>query len=79
VTTARDLDDGAPPVAGASSNLVRLLTVPQVMAALQISRWCLYQEIRSNRLPTVKIGRCRRISAAALAAYVERLHSEEVL
>jgi excisionase family DNA binding protein len=47
-----------------------LLTVPQVMASMQISRHSVYRLIRSRELGSVTIGRSRRIPAAALAAFV---------
>lgn len=47
-----------------------LLTVPQVMASMQISRHSVYRLIRSRQLASVTIGRSRRIPAAALAAFV---------
>lgn len=50
-----------------------LLTVPDVMRQLQVSRHMVYQLIRSRRLGSVKIGRCRRIPATALATYLSSL------
>jgi len=55
---------------------IELLTVPEVMAALRLSRWSVYQLIRSRQLVTVKIGRCRRIPPDELAAYLARLRDE---
>lgn len=51
----------------------QLLTVQDVMAALQVSRWTVYELIRGCRLRTVKIGRCRRIPASAFDDYVRSL------
>ncbi|GAB3879398.1 helix-turn-helix domain-containing protein [Microbispora bryophytorum] len=54
-----------------------MLTVPEAMAALKVSRWTLYCLIRSGELPSVVVNvRCRRIPAAALDAYVTRLCEE---
>ncbi|GAA4511634.1 helix-turn-helix transcriptional regulator [Nonomuraea ferruginea] len=54
-----------------------LLTVPQAMAALKVSRWTLYNLIRSGELPSIVVGvRCRRIPSSALDAYVTRLCEE---
>ena len=54
-----------------------LLTVPQAMAALKISRWTLYNLIRSGELASIVVGvRCRRIPATALNNYVTRLCEE---
>jgi excisionase family DNA binding protein len=53
-----------------------LLTVGQVMACLQVSKHTVYQLIRTRRLRSVRIGRCRRIPTAALTAYVRDLGGE---
>ncbi|GAA1311744.1 hypothetical protein Psi02_72350 [Planotetraspora silvatica] len=51
-----------------------LLTVPEGMAALKVSRWTVYCLIRSGELPSVVVNvRCRRIPALALDAYVTQL------
>lgn len=50
-----------------------LLTVPEAMAALQLSRATVYDLIRSGELGSVKVGRCRRIPAQAVQAFVVRL------
>lgn len=53
-----------------------LLTVRQVMARLQVSRHTVYQLIRTRRLRSVQIGRCRRIPATALASYLREIGVE---
>jgi len=53
-----------------------LLTVGQVMARLQVSKNTVYQLIRTRRLRSVRIGRCRRIPANALTAYLHDLDRE---
>jgi excisionase family DNA binding protein len=55
---------------------IDLYTVDDVMARLQIGRHTVYDLIRSRRLHSVCIGRCRRIPAAALAAYLDSLTKE---
>lgn len=50
-----------------------MLTVPEVMDLLKVGRHSVYQLIRSQRLASVTIGRCRRIPAAALETYVTEL------
>ncbi|MEV0537851.1 helix-turn-helix domain-containing protein [Kitasatospora sp. NPDC050463] len=47
-----------------------LLTVPEVMARLKISRATVYDLIRTRRLASITIGRARRIPAHALTALV---------
>jgi excisionase family DNA binding protein len=46
------------------------------MARLQVSKHTVYHLIRTRRLRSVRIGRCRRIPATALAAYVRDLSGE---
>ncbi|MFD9950712.1 helix-turn-helix domain-containing protein [Nonomuraea sp. NPDC059023] len=54
-----------------------MLTVPDAMAYLQVSRWTLYNLIRSGELESVIVSRrCRRIPASALTAYVSSLREE---
>ncbi|MEV0734821.1 helix-turn-helix domain-containing protein [Streptomyces sp. NPDC050549] len=53
-----------------------LLTVPQAMARLKISRSALYDLIRTRNLASLTIGRARRIPAHALDDYIQR-HLEE--
>jgi len=49
------------------------LTVDEAAERLRVSRWTLYNLIRSNQLRTVKIGRRRLIPVAALADYLAEL------
>ena len=52
----------------------RLLTIEQVMRDyLPLGRTKLYEEIRSGRIPVVKIGRRTFISEQALEAYIDGL------
>jgi excisionase family DNA binding protein len=43
-----------------------VLTVDEAAERLRVSRWTLYNLIRSNQLRTVKIGRRRLIPASAI-------------
>jgi excisionase family DNA binding protein len=55
-----------------------MLTVPEAMARLKVSRWTLYNLIRSGDLASVIVSkRCRRIPSDALNAYVNRLMDME--
>ncbi|WP_328893728.1 helix-turn-helix domain-containing protein [Streptomyces sp. NBC_00236] len=49
----------------------RALTVPQVMEALGLSRFTVYNLIRSRELPSITIGRARRIPAESLRTFME--------
>lgn len=48
------------------------LTVPEVMAALRLSRSKLYDLLRSGDLPSFTIGRSRRIPADAIPTYMSK-------
>ncbi len=50
-----------------------VLTPEQAARALAISRTALYGLLRANVLESVKIGGCRRITAAALKQYLADL------
>jgi excisionase family DNA binding protein len=47
-----------------------LLTVPEVMTRLKLGRTAVYDLIRTRQLPSLTIGRSRRIPSAGLRAYV---------
>ncbi|WP_227869993.1 helix-turn-helix domain-containing protein [Streptomyces otsuchiensis] len=47
-----------------------LLTVPEVMSALRLSRSKVYDLIRSKQLPSFTIGRARRVPADALTDFI---------
>lgn len=47
-----------------------LYRVPEAMSLLSMSRTAIYEQIRSNRLRSVKQGRSRLIPEAAIAEYV---------
>jgi excisionase family DNA binding protein len=53
-----------------------LLTVPEAAARLRISKWMLYNLIRSRRLRSVKIGDRRLIPVAAVRDFVAALEEE---
>ncbi|RNL84314.1 helix-turn-helix domain-containing protein [Halostreptopolyspora alba] len=50
-----------------------VLTVDEAAARLRVSRWTLYNLIRSGQLRTIKIGRRRLVPAAALAECIAAL------
>lgn len=52
------------------------LTVPEVMARLHVGRSTVYDLIRSRRLPSVTIGRARRIPVEAFREYRRSLLEE---
>jgi excisionase family DNA binding protein len=52
------------------------LTVAEVAERLRISRWKVYELIRSRDLASFLVGRCRRVPASAVADMVARLIEE---
>lgn len=48
----------------------------EVAERLRISRWKVYELIRSRELASFLVGRCRRIPASAVAQLVDRLLDE---
>ncbi|MEV8545625.1 helix-turn-helix domain-containing protein [Streptomyces sp. NPDC051572] len=55
----------------------QLLTVREAHTLLRISKWKLYDLIRTHLLETVRIGRRRFIPVEGYRAYVERLRQRE--
>ena len=51
--------------------------MPEAMALLSLSRTVIYEQIRSNRLRSVKQGRSRLIPASAIAEYVALLEARK--
>lgn len=49
----------------------RALTVPEAMEALRLSRFKVYDLIRSRELKSITIGRARRIPAESLRTFME--------
>jgi excisionase family DNA binding protein len=50
-----------------------LMAVESAAQALGISRSLAFQEIRSGRLTSCKVGRRRLVPASAITAYIDRL------
>lgn len=55
-----------------------LLTLDQVAAVLKIGRTSVYELLNSGALPSVTIGRSRRVLRSDLDAYIARLRSEAI-
>jgi excisionase family DNA binding protein len=55
---------------------VTLFTIDEAAARLRVSRWTVYNLIRSDQLGTIKIGRRRLVPPAALDECVELLGKE---
>ncbi|WP_366521460.1 helix-turn-helix domain-containing protein [Tardiphaga sp.] len=52
-----------------------LRTIIETADELRVGRSTIYELIRKQQLETVKIGRCTRVPAASIAAFVEKLRS----
>ncbi len=52
---------------------VLLLSVPQCAQRLGLGRSTVYEFIRSGALPSLRVGRLRRIVAADLDTFVKKL------
>jgi excisionase family DNA binding protein len=50
-----------------------LLTVDEAAERLRVSRWTIYNLIRSNRLRTIRIGRRRLVPATAVSDFLDQL------
>lgn len=49
------------------------LTVDEVAKVLKISRWKVYELLRTRELDSFRVGRCRRIPATSVVEMVARL------
>jgi excisionase family DNA binding protein len=56
--------------------MVVIYTVEEAAQALKISRWKIFDLIRTNQLRSVKIGGLRRIPGTAIEEYITRLMEE---
>ncbi|MFD8727832.1 helix-turn-helix domain-containing protein [Streptomyces sp. NPDC059611] len=66
----------APPRRGVGTP-EELLTVPQVMARLQLGRSAVYDLLRTRQLASITLGRARRIPAHSLTDFIRaRLEQE---
>ena len=50
----------------------QLLTVPEVAERLRLSRTATYELVMSGRLPSLKLGKARRVTEAALHEFIAR-------
>ncbi|MFJ2786529.1 MULTISPECIES: helix-turn-helix domain-containing protein [unclassified Streptomyces] len=54
-----------------------LLTVPQVMARLQLGRSAVYDLLRTRQLASITLGRARRIPIHALTDFIRTRLDQE--
>jgi excisionase family DNA binding protein len=55
-----------------------LVSVDEAAALLSVGRWTIYQMIARQELPSVKLGRIRRIPMMALRVFVSEQISQAV-
>lgn len=55
-----------------------MLTVEQAAEALGIGRTTMFALVKSGEIQSVRIGRLRRVPAAAIDAYTQRLINEQI-
>jgi excisionase family DNA binding protein len=60
-----------------ATNQPLVVSVPEACTLLRVSRWTLYQLIRSGKLETVTIGTRRLVPVSALYELLTRLSGEE--
>ncbi|MEU1081601.1 helix-turn-helix domain-containing protein [Streptomyces sp. NPDC005908] len=66
----------APPRRGLSTP-EELLTVPRVMARLQLGRSAVYDLLRTRQLASITLGRARRIPTHALTDFIRTRLDQE--
>ena len=73
--------DASIPESEANANATEplLVTAEQAATSLSICRTKVYELLRNGELESVRIGTSRRIPAAALAEYVERLRAGQTV
>ncbi|WP_030899257.1 helix-turn-helix domain-containing protein [Streptomyces sp. NRRL F-5126] len=71
---------GSPPpaVLHPASPALELLTVPQVMARLQLGRSTVYDLLRTGQLASITLGRARRIPTRALTDFIRTRLEQDV-
>jgi len=53
-----------------------LVTVEEAAHLLRVGRTLIYEQVRRGALPSVRVGRCRRIALVDLERFVEHLREE---
>ncbi len=68
-------EDATPPTVPAPPVERLVYTIREAAAVLRISRTKLYELLTAGEIESVHIGRSRKIPAAALRAYIDRLRN----
>ena len=56
--------------------MTQLLTIIEAADRLKISRSSMYLKVLSGEIPSLKIGRSRRLTDTAIAMFIERMERE---
>jgi len=54
----------------------RLLRIPEVAKTLSLSPWTVWRAVLDGRLPSHKIGRCRRVAESDVRAMLDASRQE---
>ncbi|HEV3170371.1 MAG TPA: helix-turn-helix domain-containing protein [Actinocrinis sp.] len=72
-------DEQRQPTLQEAPDRTALLTVREAYLRLRISKWKLYDLIRTRRLSSIQIGRRRFVPVDALRAYVQQRSQESLV
>ena len=75
-TPSETLDNAHP--ARNTHHMAEYLNVAEVATRLRVSKMTIYRLVDAGEIPVVKVGRCFRVPAEGVDAYVERHTSEAV-
>ena len=50
-----------------------LITMEEAARRLSVGRTLIYEQVRRGKLPSIRVGRCRRIALVDLERYIEHL------
>jgi excisionase family DNA binding protein len=53
-----------------------LITMEEAARRLSVGRTLIYQQVRRGKLPSIRVGRCRRIALIDLERFVEHLRED---
>jgi excisionase family DNA binding protein len=60
-----------------SLDALELLTVAELARLMKVSKATAWRKVGSGEIESIKVGRARRVTPAALAAYFEKLRAEQ--
>lgn len=60
-----------------SLDALNLLTVDELARLMKVSKATAWRRVLSGEIESMKVGRARRVTPAAVAAYYEKLRAEQ--